>query len=76
MQAYLIAFVNWKQNNWVGLLLRAKFNYSNTKNTSTSDILFELNYRFYPQVLLKENIKSYFRSRLANKLADKIKKLI
>ena len=35
MEAYLQAFVNFKQNDWARLLLMAEFAYNNVKNAST-----------------------------------------
>ena len=58
------------------MLLITKFAYNNTKNTSISYTLFKLNYGFYHQVLFKENVDSYFKFRLANKLANKLSELI
>ena len=43
MEAYLWAFVNFKQNNWARLLPMAEFAYNNAKNASTSHTPFELN---------------------------------
>ena len=40
IEAYLKAFVNFKQNGWARLLLMANFGYNNVKNTSTSHMLF------------------------------------
>ena len=54
----------------------ARFTYNNIKNTSIGHIFFELNCRFYPQVLFKEDIDSHSKSHLVNKLADKLKELI
>ena len=47
MQAYLQIFVNFKQNNWVRLLLIAEFAYNNAKNTSIGHTSFMLNCRYY-----------------------------
>ncbi len=54
----------------------AKFAYINTKNDSTSHTPFYLNCRFYFWVSFKKDINLRFRFRLANKLADKLKKLM
>ena len=43
MEVYLQAFVNFKQNDWVMLLLIAKFAYNNAKITSTRHTIFKLN---------------------------------
>ncbi len=54
----------------------AKFAYNNIKNASTCYTLFELNYGFYPRVLFEKDVDPYFKSRLANKPADELRKLI
>ena len=54
----------------------AEFTYNNTKNTSTSHILFKLNYNYYLQVLLKKDVDLHSRYCFANKLAKELKKLI
>ncbi len=54
----------------------AEFAYNNTKNISTRHILFEFNCEFYPQVLFKEDVDSHSKSRLANKLTNKLSKRI
>lgn len=51
----------------------AKFSYNNTKNANTSFILFKLNCKYNPQVLFKENVDSYLRSRSTNKQAEELK---
>ncbi len=76
MEVYLRVFINWKQNHWVKPLSIAEFAYNNAKNGSISHNPFELNYKFYPQVLFKEDVKPYFKSHLANKLVDELRKLI
>ena len=43
MEAYLQAFVNFKQNDWARLLSMAEFIYNNAKNASTGHMLFKLN---------------------------------
>ena len=54
----------------------AEFAYNNIKNASTSPTLFELNYGYYPRILLKENVNPCSRSCSANKLAIELKELI
>ena len=54
----------------------AEFAYNNAKNVSISYTPFKLNWGFYLQVLFKENVDSYFKSHLANKLANKLRELI
>ena len=53
-----------------------EFTYNNTKNASTSYILFKLNYSYYLCVLYKKDIKSYFQSESVYKLLAKLPKLI
>ena len=55
MEAYLWAFVNFKQNNWAKLLSMAKFAYNNAKNASTGYRLFELNCGYHPCVFFEKN---------------------
>ncbi len=74
--AYLRAFVNWEQNKLAKLLPIAEFAFNNAKNTSTGYIPFEPNYGLHPQVLFEKDVNLYSRFCLANKLADKLKKLI
>ena len=73
---YLWPFVNWEQNDWVYLLLMAKFAYNNAKNASTGYTLFELNYSFYPQVFFKDNIDYYSKTRSVDKLVNELRELI
>ena len=76
MEAYLRAFVNWKQNNWARFLSMAEFAYNNAKNTSTGHTLFELNCSFYPQVFFKDDVDPCSRSRFADKLAKELRELM
>ncbi len=76
IEAYLRAFVNWEQNDWVRLLLMAEFAYNNTKNASTGHTPFELNCGYHPRVSFKEDIHPRSRSRSANKLTKELRKLI
>ena len=76
MEAYLRAFVNWKQNDWARLLPMAEFANNNAKNTSTSYMPFELNCGFYPQVFFKNDVDFCFRSCSADKLAKELRKLM
>ena len=54
----------------------ANFIYNNARNASTNYILFELNCGYQPRILFKEDVNSCLKSYLANKLAEKLKKLI
>lgn len=60
MEAYLWAFVNYKQDNWSKLLPMAEFAYNNTKNTSKSQTPFEINCAYHPKAFYKESIKAHF----------------
>ncbi len=53
-----------------------KLAYNNAKNADISHTPFELNYGFYPQVLFQEDVNPPSRSCFANKLANKLKRLI
>lgn len=76
IEVYLRVFINWEQNDQARLLLMAEFAYNNAKNTSINHTLFKLNYRFHLQVLFEADANTCSTSRLANKLADKLSKLI
>ncbi len=76
MEAYLRAFVNWKQDNWARLLPMVEFAYNNAKNASTSHNSFELNCGYHPRVFFEEDVDSRSRSRSANKLAEELRELI
>ena len=56
MEAYLRAFVNFEQNDWVRILPMAEFAYNNAKNASTGYTPFELNCRYHPWVSYKEDL--------------------
>ena len=56
MEAYLVAFVNFEQNDWVRLLPIAEFAYNNAKNASTGHTPFELNCGYHPRMLYKRNV--------------------
>ena len=76
MEAYLCAFINFEQNDWAKLILMAEFAYNNAKNASTSHILFELNYSYHPQMLYKEEVDLYSKSKLADELSVKLRELM
>ena len=76
MEAYLRAFVNWKQNDWARLLPMAEFAYNNAKNASTGHTPFELNYSFHPRVFFEDDVDPRSRSRSANELAKELRELI
>ena len=60
MEAYLRAFVNFKQNDWARLSLIAEFAYNNGKNLSTGHTLVELNCGYHPRIFFEKDINSYF----------------
>ncbi len=66
IEAYLRAFVNWKQDDWARLLLMAEFAYNNIKNANTGHNPFKLNYGYHPKVFFKEDIDPCSRFRSAN----------
>ena len=76
IEAYLRAFVNWKQDNEVKLLPIVEFAYNNAKNASTGYTLFELNCGYHPRVSFEENVDPHLKSRSANKLAEELRELM
>ena len=76
MEAYLRAFVNWRQDDWARLLPIAEFAYNNAKNTSTGHTSFKFNYAYHPKISFKEDVDPRSRSCSANKLAEKLTELI
>ena len=54
----------------------AKFAYNNAKKASISHIAFELNYRYYLQVLYKKNFDPCLNSKTAEELSFKLKNLM
>ena len=76
MKIYLRALVNWEQNDYARLLPMAEFAYNNAKNASTGHTPFELNYGFHLWVFFKDDVDLHSRSRSANKLANKLRKLM
>ena len=76
MEAYLRAFVNYKQNDWARLLPIAEFAYNNAKNTSTGYTLVELNFGFHPRVSYEEDVDPRSRSITADQLATELQILM
>ena len=68
MEAYLIAFINFEQNNWARLLPMTEFAYNNAKNASTSYTPFELNCGYHFRMSYEENIDSHSKSKLTDEL--------
>ncbi len=76
MEAYLRAFVNFKQDDWARLLPMAKFAYNNAKNASTGHMLFELNCGYHPRASYKEDVDPRSQSKSADELATEFRELI
>ena len=75
MEAYLRAFINFKQNDWTKLLPMAEFMYNNAKNASTGHTPFELN-GYYLCVSFEEDTNLCFQLKTAKKLYSKLRKLM
>lgn len=56
MEAYLQAFVYFKQDDWARLLPMAELAYNNAKNISINHMPLELNSDFHPWVFYKEDV--------------------
>ena len=54
----------------------AKFAYNNAKNASNSYIAFKFNYKYYPRILVEEDVDSQFRLILTDDLSSKLQKLV
>lgn len=54
------------QNNWIKLLLIAKFIYDNTKNASANCILYKFYYGYQSYVLFKNNVYFYSKFQLTD----------
>lgn len=76
MEAYLQAFVNFKQNDWARLLSMAEFAYKNAKNASTGHILFKLDFKYHPRIFYKKDLNSRSKSKATDELAGKLRDLI
>ena len=77
IEAYLQAFVNFKQNDWAGLLLlMADFAYNNAKNASCGHTPFELNYSYHPWMSYKNDVNLCSKSKSADNLSAELKKLM
>ena len=72
MEAYLRAFVNFKQKNWARLLLMAEFAHNNAKNISTGHTPFELNCGYHLQVSYKEDINPHSKTKSVDKLSAEL----
>ena len=76
MEAYLWAFVNFKQNNWARLLPMAKFAYNNAKNASTGHTPSKLTCGYHPRISYKEDINSHSQSKLADESLAELRELM
>ena len=54
----------------------AKFTYNNTKNTSISHMLFELNCGYHSRMLYKDDVNSHFQFKLEDKLLAEFRELM
>ena len=54
----------------------AEFAYNNAKNTSSDYTLFELNCGYHPRIFYKEDVEPRSKSKSANELSAKLRKLI
>ena len=76
MEAYLRAFVNFKQNNWARLLPMAEFAYNNAKNASTGHTPFELNCGYHPRMSYEEDVDPRSQSKSADELSAELRELM
>ncbi len=76
MEAYLLAFVNFEQDDWARLLPMAEFAYNNIKNASTGHMPFELNYGYHPRTSYEEDVDPRSQSKLADELAIELRELM
>ena len=76
IEAYLRAFINWEQNDWVRFLPMAEFAYNNSKNASTGHTLFELNCGYHPQISYEEEVNPRSQSKSADEMSEKLRELI
>ncbi len=76
MEAYLWAFINFKQDDWVKLLPMAEFAYNNVKNASTGHTSFELNYGYHSRASYKEDVDPRSQSKSIDKLATELRELM
>ena len=76
MEAYLRAFVNFEQNDWVRLLPMAEFAYNNAKNASTGHTSFKLNCGYHPCVSYEEDLDPRSKSKTVKKLSSKLRNLM
>ena len=76
MEAYLRAFVNFKQNDWAKLLPMAEFAYNNAKKASTGHTPLELNCGYYPCIFFEKDTNPCSQSKTAKELSSKLRELM
>ena len=76
MEAYLRGYINFEQNNWAKFVLMAKFAHNNVKNVSTGHTPFKLNCGYHLWTSYEEDIDLRSQSKSAEKLANKLKRLM
>ena len=76
MEAYLRAFVNFKQNDWARLLPMAEFIYNNIKNASNSHMPFKLNCGYHSRMSYEEKVDFHSKSKSADELLTELKELM
>ena len=76
MEAYLQAFVNFKQNDWARLLPIAEFAYNNAKNASTGHTPFKLNCGCHLRMSYKDDVDPRSKSKSVDKLLAELRELI
>ena len=76
MEAYLQAFINFKQNDWAKLLPMAEFAYNNAKNASSGHTPFELNCGYHLQMSYKDNVNPHSKSKSADDLSAELRELM
>ena len=76
MEAYLQAFIKFKENDWARFLTVVKFAYNNAKNASTGHTPFELNCGYHFRMLYKKNVNSRSQSKSADELLAELRELM
>ena len=70
------SFCQFRTDNWVRFLPMAKFAYNGIKNASSGHMFFKLNCGYHLKSFYKEDVNPCSQSKLANKLATELRKLI
>ena len=76
IEAYLRAFVYFKQNNWAQLLPMAEFAYNNAKNASIGHTLFELNCGYHSCVSYKKDLDTCSKLKTVEELSSELQNLM